>query len=283
MSRFNFLNPVANITPASEPATGGASVPASRSPRKAKPRPGEDDVAVLATLPDGTELRENRTRQGVEIRFAAKPADGTLAALKAAGWRWSRFSGVWYAADSAQRRHDAKAILAGIHPQFMDGAPAATPTPPAPPTTVAPVDAETNAVPAPVAPAPSIPRLTETKTVVILDNPPPGGWTEADKVPDQYRRQPTSPRVDAVRRPCQMVPHPTKPDWFMVIEPGDQHNTVGETLRAAGPRPHCERWLKHINDHLQASQMQSAPRIPPQIAPMKGFRPLGLPQRPKPF
>jgi len=45
---------------------------------------------------DGIEVRENKEKNGVEIIFAAKPNDEVLTSLKANGWRWSRFNGLWY-------------------------------------------------------------------------------------------------------------------------------------------------------------------------------------------
>ncbi len=41
-------------------------------------------------------VSENESKNGVEIRFAAKPSMLVLAELKAAGWHWSRFNRCWY-------------------------------------------------------------------------------------------------------------------------------------------------------------------------------------------
>lgn len=38
----------------------------------------------------------NRDRDGVEIRFPAKPSASVIDGLKARGWRWSRFNSCWY-------------------------------------------------------------------------------------------------------------------------------------------------------------------------------------------
>ncbi len=44
----------------------------------------------------GVVVSQNEEKDGVEIRFADKPAPAVLDRLKAAGWRWSRFSKVWW-------------------------------------------------------------------------------------------------------------------------------------------------------------------------------------------
>ena len=180
MSRFNFLNPAAEVLAAGRVDDDIATVARAlrAKPNRRKQMAGADEVAVLGTTPAGHELRANTTKQGIEIKFASKPDETTLAALKAAGWKWSRFSSVWYARDTAEARAWAKNFLAQFSAQFSDGAPTATP--PTPPTTVA--------APLPVAPAPSAAFVSTTRSVVILDNPPPGGWTEADRVPNEHRR-----------------------------------------------------------------------------------------------
>lgn len=42
------------------------------------------------------EVRHNVDKNGVEIKFNSRPDDEILSSLKEAGWRWSRFAGVWY-------------------------------------------------------------------------------------------------------------------------------------------------------------------------------------------
>ena len=64
-------------------------------------------------------------------------------------------------------------------------------------------------------------------------------------------------------RECSIVAHPTKPAWFMVIEAGDTRGTAGETLRAAGNREHCEKWLAKIQTD-QASRKAVASVEPSQ-------------------
>lgn len=44
----------------------------------------------------GATMTENREKNGIELRFPAKPDSSVLDALKARGWRWSRFSSCWY-------------------------------------------------------------------------------------------------------------------------------------------------------------------------------------------
>lgn len=70
----------------------GAARPASA------PQPG----AVLAA--GSATVTTNADRGGVEVRFPSKPAPEVLATLKAAGWRWSRFSGCWYTRDTPEAR-----------------------------------------------------------------------------------------------------------------------------------------------------------------------------------
>lgn len=41
-------------------------------------------------------VKFNAEKHGIEISFAQKPSAIVLADLKARGWRWSRFSSVWY-------------------------------------------------------------------------------------------------------------------------------------------------------------------------------------------
>lgn len=44
----------------------------------------------------GVTVTENDEKNGVEIRFPAKPDAATLEILKASGWKWSRFGACWY-------------------------------------------------------------------------------------------------------------------------------------------------------------------------------------------
>lgn len=62
---------------------------------------------------DGITVSLNAEKHGVELRFPAKPDDMTRDALKAHGWRWSRFSSCWYQQDTPAARAYA-AHLAGL-------------------------------------------------------------------------------------------------------------------------------------------------------------------------
>lgn len=58
----------------------------------------------------GVAARLNPDKEGVEIRFPAKPDAAVLARLKTSGWRWSKFSKCWYARDTARARQLAEEI-----------------------------------------------------------------------------------------------------------------------------------------------------------------------------
>lgn len=59
-------------------------------------------------------ISENDEKDGLELRFAEKPAAEVLARVKAAGWRWSRFSSCWYAKRSEQARAFAQEIAGAV-------------------------------------------------------------------------------------------------------------------------------------------------------------------------
>ena len=51
---------------------------------------------------EGVEVRENKEKNGIEIRFPSIPSDEIRSELKANGWRWTRFNGgLWYNRASA--------------------------------------------------------------------------------------------------------------------------------------------------------------------------------------
>lgn len=54
-------------------------------------------TAVRVAEGSSVTVTENAAKNGVEIRFGSKPDSATLEALKQAGFRWSRFQGLWYA------------------------------------------------------------------------------------------------------------------------------------------------------------------------------------------
>lgn len=45
---------------------------------------------------EGTTVRRNEEKNGIEIIFPGRPSDQVLETLKANGWKWSRFNKVWY-------------------------------------------------------------------------------------------------------------------------------------------------------------------------------------------
>jgi len=91
---------------------------------------------------------------------------------------------------------------------------------------------------------------SDWKSAVTSDNV--GTSAPAPVANDETAEEQRPARVECVTRECSIVPHPTKAAWFMVIESADTRGTTGETLRAAGDRQHCEKWLSKI----QASQAQ---------------------------
>lgn len=48
-------------------------------------------------------ITHNTEKNGIEVKFPTKPADHTLNALKALGFKWSKFGGVWWATHNADR------------------------------------------------------------------------------------------------------------------------------------------------------------------------------------
>lgn len=59
------------------------------------PEPTKPEPAHMPT--NGVTVTENADKDGVEVRFSSKPAATILARLKDAGFRWSKFQGLWYA------------------------------------------------------------------------------------------------------------------------------------------------------------------------------------------
>ena len=59
---------------------------------------------------DGVTVTENTDKNGIEIRFPAKPSDTILASLKANGWRWTRFGKCWYHRDTPEARETAEKV-----------------------------------------------------------------------------------------------------------------------------------------------------------------------------
>jgi len=57
---------------------------------------------------EGTTVRLNPAKRGIEIYFAGKPGAQVLADLKANGWRWAFHNKCWYTKDSSSARRFAK-------------------------------------------------------------------------------------------------------------------------------------------------------------------------------
>jgi hypothetical protein len=55
----------------------------------------------------GVRIVHNKQQDGIEIHFSAKPSQGTLDTIKAAGFRWSKFNKCWYKRDSEGARRVA--------------------------------------------------------------------------------------------------------------------------------------------------------------------------------
>ena len=74
------------------------------------PKPKAEKTAATAPV-DGITITENTAKNGIEIRFPAKPSDTILTSLKANGWRWTRFNGgCWYHRDTPEARETAEKV-----------------------------------------------------------------------------------------------------------------------------------------------------------------------------
>lgn len=58
-------------------------------------------------------VSENEEKDGIEIRFAEKPATEVLTRLKDAGFRWSRFSACWYHKRTESARAFVQQLVGG--------------------------------------------------------------------------------------------------------------------------------------------------------------------------
>lgn len=65
-----------------------------------------EDLA-MATI---TTITRNTEKNGIEIYFSSIPDESTREALKACGFRWSRFSGCWYNKDTEENMTNAQNI-----------------------------------------------------------------------------------------------------------------------------------------------------------------------------
>jgi hypothetical protein len=72
---------------------------------QARPEPTKEPAPV-----SGVSISESTEKNGIEIRFPSKPSAEVLDSLKAAGWRWSRFSSCWYTQRSDAARQFAESL-----------------------------------------------------------------------------------------------------------------------------------------------------------------------------
>lgn len=75
-----------------------------------RPAAAAIDSLQMPETSTGATVRLNTEKNGVEIVFPAKPAAEILDRVKAAGFRWSRFAGCWWAKQSAETLAAAQAI-----------------------------------------------------------------------------------------------------------------------------------------------------------------------------
>jgi hypothetical protein len=88
--------------------TPGAAAP--KTPAAAPEQAPDTNTAPTVAAADAVTITENTAKQGIEIRFPAKPPAFLLESLKALGWRWSRHAGCWYAKATAEARAFAQTI-----------------------------------------------------------------------------------------------------------------------------------------------------------------------------
>jgi hypothetical protein len=81
-----------------------------------QPLPGPGSGEPASAPVKGVTVSENADKDGIEIRFPSKPSADVLEALKAQGWRWSRFSSCWYTKRSESARNFAQS-LGGSSPE----------------------------------------------------------------------------------------------------------------------------------------------------------------------
>jgi hypothetical protein len=74
-------------------------------------KPAAAQEAPARVSVSGVTVTENDEKDGIEVRFPAKPAPEVLERLKANGWRWSRFSS-WYTRRTDAARKFAEALTA---------------------------------------------------------------------------------------------------------------------------------------------------------------------------
>lgn len=79
-----------------------------------KPAASACPVPTPQGVAPAAEVTENAEKNGVEIRFPAIPPEEVRTALKANGWRWSRFAKCWYSRASDEARAFAREIAARV-------------------------------------------------------------------------------------------------------------------------------------------------------------------------
>jgi hypothetical protein len=80
-----------------------------------------EPVAVVPVSGNGVTITRNTEKGGLEIRFPSKPTADTLSALKANGWRWSKFSACWWSKASAAAEAFAEPLAGGKLPEAGHG------------------------------------------------------------------------------------------------------------------------------------------------------------------
>lgn len=80
-------------------------------------------ATAAAAASESASVRYNRTHEGVEIAFPAKPALEVIARIKGHGFRWSMRSKVWYKRYSAENWTSAHELLGlAVAPSPVNGA-----------------------------------------------------------------------------------------------------------------------------------------------------------------
>lgn len=78
---------------------------------KAKAEP-QNPTPPDAPKGDGVTVTENKEKNGIEIRFPSMPSEAIRDYMKAANWRWSKFSKCWYNRATDENRKVAAEVVA---------------------------------------------------------------------------------------------------------------------------------------------------------------------------
>ncbi|MCL5676643.1 MAG: DEAD/DEAH box helicase family protein, partial [Firmicutes bacterium] len=111
-----------------------------------KPSTGATTTAVTAAVPvqpepkpetpaaTGIQVRENKEKDGVEIKFPGRPSDATILKLREQGFRWHKIQKLWYAQRTPERLAFARSLAGGeaqpAAPEKKEPQPPATNTQP---------------------------------------------------------------------------------------------------------------------------------------------------------